>query len=314
MPCIPAEHLRQTTSTNAGVTTRIFDFLNNVRVISWIEYVATTRNLSVLGRTANSFRTHIFSDISKHHLPWVNLFSLFNCGLSIYNRIVAWLRTKSFLTSPSAIFWLIPPFCPRASAIATASVSIFKGITVQGLTDEGWDDRLSCIDSHDKTSFVRSLRRCILRCWLQCAGSIVLHHNTTCLPWKTYEHRSPVRHLLFGTSTSAHLVSCGRRDIKIWEVESGFMLWIFTTTHDILTCSITNNDNVVNVAARNSTVQSWDLQSGLQGRTVNFVDKLPFDDEGKFKRPPLTAAFSPDMSLIAIVFRGRSICLYDLGG
>jgi WD40 repeat protein len=301
------EHLRRSTSTNGVVDTLLFTFLEK-SVASWIEFVAANRNLSVLTRTANSISAYLQRHTQRSS-PLGEYVRLAQPWVIDLHRIVAGFG-PNLLTSPSAIHWLIPPFCPKSSAVAANPGSATKGIVVKGLKDEGWNDRLSCIDSHDKQVSSVACGDAFFAVGYN-LGSIVLHHNTTCLAWKILEHSSPVRHLLFD-GTSKHLVSCGRRDVKIWDIESESILWSFNTTHDILHFTITNHDKTVTLATRGNVIQSWNIESGLPDPIIDWIDRLPFSDEGKFKRPPLTAAFSPDLSLIAVVFRGRSICLYDI--
>ncbi|KAF2641528.1 WD40 repeat-like protein [Massarina eburnea CBS 473.64] len=76
--------------------------------------------------------------------------------------------------------------------------------------------------------------------------------------------------------------------------------------------AITEDGKSVTVTDKSNNFTSWTILSGVLDRSLNWSEKMPFPDEVGFRRPPLTAALSPDSSLIAIVYRDRPICLYDL--
>jgi WD40 repeat protein len=302
-----AEHLRRTTSKDRVLSMLLYNFLDS-NVLSWIEHVASTGNLFVLTRTANSIKAYLQRHIQCSS-PLGEFTQLVESWAIDLHRIVAKFGSH-LLSSPSAIYWLIPPFCPASSAIASSFRSSSRRIVVKGLTDTGWDDRLSSINSHDKQASSVACGEAFFAIGYF-LGNIVLHHNTTCQEWKTLEHGGPVRHLRFN-STSTTLVSSSKRDIRVWDIESGFILWIFATSHDILDFTFLDKDRALMAATRCNFAHSWSLQSGRDMGKTDWTESLPFHDEGQFRRPPLAVAFSPDESLIAIVYRGRSICLYDV--
>ena len=302
-----AEHLRHTTSRIQPVSSKLYAFLEE-NVLAWIEFVATTGNLSVLTRTANSINAYVQRHIRSSSPLGEFVFLTQNWAIDLH-RIVAGFG-PTLLMYPLAIYWLIPPFCPKSSAIFSVATSKFKRITIRGLKGDGWNDRLSCIDSHDKSVSAVTCGDTIFAVGYSC-GYITLHHNSTCLAWKTLENGSSPRQLLFN-GTTTHLYSAGRRDIKAWDIDSGFVLWTFEVSYDVMNITISEDGRALMAADKSNTVTSWDMQSGVHERTINWSTKLPFLDEVGFRRPPLTAAFSPDSSLLAIVYRGRPICLYDL--
>ncbi|KAH0543071.1 hypothetical protein FGG08_002584 [Glutinoglossum americanum] len=275
-----AEHLRRTTSKDHTLSALLYEFLDN-NVLSWIEHIASTGNLFVLTRTANSIKAYLQRHIQSSS-PLGEFTHLVESWVIDLQRIVAKFGTH-LLSSPSAIYWLIPPFCPASSAIASSFGPSSRRIVVKGLTDTGWDDRLSCITSHDRqvSSVACGEAFFAIGYFL---GNIVLHHNTTCQEWRTLEHGGP---------------------------KAG-SLWTFSTSYDILDFAFLDKDKVLMAATRCNVAHSWNLQSGRDVGKIDWTESLPFSDEGQFRRPPLTVAFSPDESLIAIVYRGRSICLYDI--
>lgn len=302
-----AEHLRRITSGSEVVSTKLYSFLET-NVLAWIEFVASAGSLTILTRTAISINAYLQRHI-RSPSSLENFVYLTQNWVIDLNRIVAGFG-QTLLACPSAIYWLIPPFCPKSSAIAATAACRFNRITVRGIKDEGWDDRVSCIDTHDTPASAVACGEAIFAVGYS-VGSISLYHNGTCLPWKTLEHGSPVRHLLFNANDT-HIFSVGRRDIRVWEIESGAVLWASKVSRDVMNLDITEDGKVVMVTDKSHTFTSWEMQSGELKQKLIWAENMPFQDEIGFRRPPITAALSPDSSLIAIVYRGRPICLYDL--
>lgn len=300
-----AEHMRQTTSKDDSLACLLYGFIKT-NVLAWIEYIACTKNLFILTQTASSLKLYLQRRM-RYTVPIDQDLQLAESWVIDLQRI----PTKfgdNLVMCPSSIYWLIPPFCPASSAIGSGFRSPIKGIQVKGLTDTGWDDRLSCISKDDSQVSSVACGESIFAVGLQ-IGPIVLYHNNTCQEWKTLDHQSALRHLRFN-STGNILGSSGRRDIRVWDVERSSMLWHFAIDHDILAFTFLDEQTFV-VASRANTVRRWCLQTGQETNECSWTDNVDFGDEGQFRRPPLTVAFSPDGSLIAIVYRGRPICLWD---
>ncbi|KAF2649450.1 hypothetical protein K491DRAFT_550850, partial [Lophiostoma macrostomum CBS 122681] len=302
-----AEHLRYTPSGKPMVSRLVYKFLDD-NALSWIEFVASTGNLSVLTKTANSIKSYVQRHIQSSS-PLGEFVHLTQNWVVDLHRIVAGFGTN-LLTYPSSIYWLIPPFCPKTSAIASAAASRFKRIVVKGINSDDWDDRMACIDSHDKTASAVACGDTTFAVGHN-TGCIVLYHNSTCLPWATLEHLSPIRSLLFN-GTDTHLLSAGRRDIKLWDITTGYVLWTAEVNHDLMSLAITEDRMAVTATDKGNAFSQWNIQYGSLERTLNWGEGMAFSDEIGFRRPPFTAALSPDSSLIAVVYRGRPICLYDL--
>jgi hypothetical protein len=115
-----AEHLRQTTSKNGVLSVLLYNFLQG-NVLSWIEHIASTGNLSVLTWTANSVKVYLQRHIQSSS-PLGEFVQLVESWVVDLHRVVANFGIN-LLSPPSAIFWVIPPFCPASFAIASSSGS-----------------------------------------------------------------------------------------------------------------------------------------------------------------------------------------------
>ncbi|KAK4145230.1 uncharacterized protein C8A04DRAFT_35948 [Dichotomopilus funicola] len=301
-------HLRHATSANTVLSNLLHSFLG-ANVLSWIEYVASAGNLSVLTRTANSMNPYLQWHIQSSSPLGEFVDSTRNWVIDLH-RIVAGFG-PNLLACPWGIYWLIPPFCPKSSAVvATTAASKFGRIAVRGLKDEGWNDRMACIDTRNVHTSAVTCGDTFFAIGYR-SGSITLYHNSTYLPWKTLDHGSPVYHLGFDR-LSTHVVSAGRQDVKIWEVYSGFVCWTAKLDHDIMSLDITEDGKTVMIADKTHTFTSWSMRSGEAEKKVNWSKTMSFPDEGAWRRPPTAAALSPNRSLLGVLYRGRPICLYDL--
>ncbi|GAB1315399.1 hypothetical protein MFIFM68171_05609 [Madurella fahalii] len=300
-----SEHMRKTTSNNIVVGPLLHEFLEK-NVFTWIEFLAKHDSLHVLARTADLIKNY-YQRQSKYFPPLGEQIQLADAWTVDLHRLVAKFGTV-LARRPSSIYSLIPPFCPSSSAIATVFGKPARCIQVVGIQDVGWDDRLSCIDSGG------------LQCYAVASGegyfavgfgnSVVLHHAVTCQRWKELNHGDVVRRLGFDR-TGTWLVSAGRRDLKLWDLEGGDTpRFTFTVAHDILTFSLQDGADGIIAALKNNTTVRWSLQSGEI--LVDNPWRSAFDDEGHFRRPPLLAAFSFDQTILAIAYRGRPIQLWDL--
>ncbi|KAL8881602.1 MAG: hypothetical protein Q9198_001222 [Flavoplaca austrocitrina] len=302
-----AEHIRQTTSKDLSLAKALNTFLES-NVFSWIECIASTRNLSVLTQTSNSLKHHLQRRL-KHTSPLDRAIQFAESWVVDLQR----MPTKfgdTLITSPSAIHSLIPPFCPASSAIRLGSMSSSKGLKIHGLRDDGWDDRLACINKGDNQIVSVACGESIFAIGLQ-RGQISLYHNTTCQEWKSLDHQSVLRYMQFDSSGSM-LASSGRRNIRVWNVENGLMLWNFDIGQEILALVFCDSEKALVAVTKANSVLSWYLQTGQERDDRRWDDAVDFGDEGQFRRPPVTAAFCPDESLLAIVYRGRPICLWDM--
>ena len=298
-----AEHLRRTTSNNTVLEPLLYEMLQK-NVFTWIEAVARSNNLQVLTRTANLIKNYYQRQL-KYFPPLSERVQLANSWAVDLHRLVAKFGNH-LVRQPASIYSLVPPFCPRQSAVAAVFGTPAKRIQVVGLEGTGWDDRLACIDSHDTQAYAVAAGENYFAVGF--GSSVALFHTTTCQKWMALDHGSPIRALGFD-ATGNLLISTGRRDVKIWDLEGNAIRGTFNVEFDILTLSLRNEGDGLVIALKNNSTVRLSLDTGAVTSDVQW--KSAFEDEGKFRRPPLLAAFSPDESLLAVAYRGRPIMIWD---
>jgi WD40 repeat protein len=299
-----AEHLRRTTSNNPFTTPLLFKLFQK-NVFTWIETVATANSLNTLSRTANVVKNYIQRQ-SKYFPPLGEEVALLDMWAIDLPRLVARFGVN-LVKQPSSIHWLIPPFCPDSSAVATVFGKPAKQIKVVGLENSGWDDRLACVDSLDTQAYAVAYGEGYFA--IGFGTSITICHASTCQKWRNLDHGSSIWRLGFD-ATGDILVSCGRRDLKVWDIEANTLKYHFQVEHDILALSLASGANWLLIALKSGSLVRWSLVTGEIANESNW--ELGFEDEGAFRRPPLLAAFSPDEAVLAVAYRGRPIQIWDL--
>lgn len=299
-----AEHMRQTSSDNQ-ILTDLVDVFLKTNVLSWIEYIAQTGNLYYLTWTAKVLKNYLQRQ-AQYRSPIGKEVQRLEYWATDFARLAAKFG-KNLKESPSSIYWLVPPFCPPSSAIATQYGSSPRGLVVHGLSETSWDDRLACIDFNDEQATALSCGDSYFVVGLS-SGTIILFHNATCQELKRLYHREPLKYLRFDGSSNL-LVSSGRKSLKVWDVENKIVLWYFTTSFDILALSFRDDDRLLMVATKGNTIQSWNLQTGLADKECPWQESF---GEQQFRRPPITATLNSESSMLAIVYRGRPISLWDM--
>lgn len=301
-----SEHMRLTSSNNNILEALVNIFLKT-NVLSWIEHVAQTGNLYLLTRTSKNLQNYLQRQ-AQYRSPMGEKVQRAEAWATDLVRLVAKFG-KNLVESPSSIYWLIPPFCPSSSAIASQFGISSKGLSIHGLSNTGWDDRLACIDFQDKQATALSCGGNSFAVGLS-SGVFVLFHNATCQEWKRLDHGEPLKHLKYDGSGTV-LGSASRKTLKIWDINSGHVLWQFVTSHDILTLVFGNSDKLLMAVSKGNAFLSWNLETGLAAEDCHWRDVF---GEQQYRRPPMAAALNSDLSLLAIVYRGRPICLWDMNG
>ncbi len=299
-----SEHMRQTASDNNDLL-GLLDLFLQTNVLSWIDHVAQTGNLHNLSTSATVIANYL-DRYAKHSSPLGPEIQRAQLWATDLIRLVANFG-KKLLELPSSIYWLIPPFCPKESAIFKQFGTTARAITVAGLSATAWDDRLACIEYPETQATALACGETYFAVGLQ-SGEIVLCHNTTCQESQRLQHGQPAKLLAFDGSGNV-LVTVSRRDVKIWSLTTRSILWHFTTEDDVLSLLFVEDDKVLILATKGNGTMSWDMISG------EIMDECPWTDafgDERFRRPPLNAAFSPDLTILAIVYRGRPISIWDM--
>lgn len=276
-----------------------------LNVLSWIEVLTQTRSFVPLIRAANDIKTYLDSCVAERS-PLDGSIQIIR-GWSIdLIRIVAKFA-NALTTSPSAIYTLIPPFCPRESMVHKI-VKSGRNLQVLGLSEIRWNDRLVCLDFHGGQTSALCHGEDFFAVGLF-SGVIVLYNATSFQESKLLNHGEPVRILQFRSKT-AIMASCGIKTIKVWDTGTGKMLHTFKAVQRFV--GIAFDRSLLIAASSDNYLASWDLD-----HSGNPLSNSPWNDGSERSNTPsrltpcaISIAVSHRMS--AIAYSRRPITLWDL--
>jgi len=273
----------------------------------WITYVAVQQsNLNLLVETAKALKQYL-QKRSKQQSLFGKKFMIIDAWSTDLVRLITHFGT-CLLASPSSILTFIPPLCPADSALRKQFGSTGRGISLLGLTVRAWSDCLSTvIEPQDqyaalavsKTQFAIGMA----------SGMITIYDQATCQKIRTLKHREAVGVLKFDNAAGT-LVSAGARRVYVWDVTSGTTLWSFNIPHRCLSLAFTDQDRLLLGALSNNCVTTCDMATGIVREIAGWKEVL--STHAYASQPPISAKFNPDATLLAVLYRGKAIALWDL--
>ena len=301
------EHIDCVSSTDDEVFLELTKFLKSSNVLSWIEHLAQIPNLSCIIQTGNSLR-HFLRRRSRSVSPFGKDVAILDSWATDLVRLVAKFG-KNLSASPASIFHLIPPFCPPESAPRKQFAASVREITVLGLSAMTWDDCLSTIIHPGEQ--LTALTCCDEYFAVGLSnGSLVVYQDMTCQEIHTLQHQEPVRMLQFGQKGNA-IASAGMKTIRLWDIALWQQLWRLDISADCLSLSFTDEDRLLLGALRNNRLMIWDLTTGLLSDSADWTGD--HGDQGTHAyRRPIAAAICVGSSLLAVVYRGQDILIWDI--
>ena len=274
-------------------------------VFSWIENVASLRELGCLIHASNHLSEFLIRR-KKYHSS--------NPGeLNAWARDLPRIVTQfglNLLSHPAAIHELVPPFCPRESAIHKQFASTTGGIVLKGLQSIHWSDRVSCIVYKDSMATALACMDQRFAVGLS-DGKVHIYQTSTCEYLHTYEHGESVKILQFGT-LSKYLASAGLRKIKLWDTTSRECLFSISTKAQPLALSFDDTGQRLLSAFRSKSISYWNILDGQVDFQMSWTD-LPLEGRGpEIPRTPHGVKISIEQGLMAVVYRGLPIQLWSL--
>ncbi|KAL9070352.1 MAG: hypothetical protein Q9161_004910 [Pseudevernia consocians] len=301
------EHVVHVSSQDDEALAVLTKLLSSTNVLSCIEYIAQFSDLNRLIQAGKAFRKFLQRRL-KHLAPVGKEFVLLDCWATDLIRLVTKFG-KNIKASPSSIYHLIPPFCPPETAPRKQFAASARGIAVLGLSAMTWDDCLSTIvDSQEQFTALACSN--IFFAVGMSSGKIVIYNETTCQQTQALDHPEPVKLLQFGHRMDI-LVSAGPRKVRIWDAGSWEQVWEFKTPQQCMSLALIEDDQLLLGALKNNNLAIWDLAAGTLRDTTDWTLDLEGPQSHAYRRP-IAASFCMELYLLAVVYRGQDILLWDL--
>ncbi|KAI1328234.1 hypothetical protein F5Y16DRAFT_409897 [Xylariaceae sp. FL0255] len=302
-----SEHVLSASAQSDELLSLLCKFLRT-NVLSWVEYIAQEESdLYHLTRTARNLRNYL-ERRAKYTSPLSDDYRLVEMWATDLIRVVSKF-SRSLLAFPSAVFYLVAPLCPRDSAIFHQFGGDPVSFKLHGSGNTGWDDCVSYIDYRG----VRALSLAVGDTTFAIGkkdGQIKLYNTATCQEILTLIHGEPVKFLKLDNS-GRRLLASGNRRLAMFTTD-GDLLWELSQVDPVVTAAFSENDETIAVATKGSSVQYF---SSLEGRLVP-GESIGRQDSKQLKvatrQAILHADISPDLRLMAIVYRGRPAQVWSL--
>jgi WD40 repeat protein/pimeloyl-ACP methyl ester carboxylesterase len=304
-----SDHLRRADTANDSYMVLLDKFFRS-NVLSWIEAVAAKGTLSALILTAKNLRGFLESR-EKNRGPIGTQFQLAANWSTDLRRIAAKFG-RNLSESPTAIYWLIPPFCPLESSIKVQFGSSHVGVSVTGLSNTVWNDRLACktYGSEQASSTACSDKHFAVGL---SSGTIHLYFQDTCQEARVLKHsgrRDPAKFMVFDTSGGL-LLCAGVRAIRLWNTANGAQVWSSTLSVPPVAILFSDGDTMVVSISNQNAITTRDVSTG---KIISSTTRHnPFETQQLgFRRPIDCAAISPEHNLVSVVYRGLPIAIYTM--
>jgi WD40 repeat protein len=133
--------------------------------------------------------------------------------------------------------------------------------------------------------------------------------QATCRQLRTLNHQEAVGVLTFDNAAGT-LVSAGASLSSVWNVTSGTQLWSFSIPDQCFSLEFADQDRLLLGALGNSCVTFWDMATGIVREIAGWTEDLSTRAYASLR--PITAKFCPDATLLAVLYTGENIVLWDL--
>ena len=305
-----SDHIARAQTDDAAILNEIQAFLSST-ALSWIEIVASSKDLTPIMQTAKNLKTFLHKR-AKHQAP---------IGQAIHD-VTAWAADLSrlvtsfgqpLMTNPGAIHFLLPPVCPSTSIIHRCFADFPRTIRVLGLSENEWDDRLSCITNPGQQALAVTCEDITFAVGFS-DGTTHIYDTATMQEKHVVNHQEQVRFIVFST-TDQYLATASRKKIRLWSYTTMALAlaWESKLNDPLLALSFSEDNSLLMGATRSNALLLWALTTGHLVNSFQFSD---IDEstgrEHHHAKTPTHASFSPGLSLLAVVYRQRPIVLWDL--
>lgn len=306
-----SQHLRVATASSDSLLINLAKFLQS-NVLAWVDHVAKIfRSLHHLTQAAKNLK--LFLDRrAKYKSPLGKEFSITDAWSVDLDRIATKFG-RSLLSSPSAIYWLVPAFCPLQSAIRKQFGQDPRGIEVLGVQSMSWDDRISCMIHRGKRPSSLACADTIFAVgFSEPPGLIILYNMSTCQELRRLMQPESVRNLSF-SSTGELLASSGVEAIYVFSPLTNINdpVFVFSTVYEPLSICFSQNDAMLIAAAEGNHTISWDLRDGLEQELCTWTDA---DGFAVSQNVPSVVVFNQERSILAAFYKGYPISLWEVEG
>ncbi|KAF2475144.1 putative vegetative incompatibility protein HET-E-1 [Lindgomyces ingoldianus] len=308
-----AYHVGYSSVALEDFTTKILSFLED-NFLTWVHGIALSKDLRIMSQAAQHLKIYV-----KRKAQLSSRRPLKNLSMNRDGELKQWandiIRVVSRFGSslagyPTSIYRLVVPFCPKDSIISRTFLhSNSSGLRVTGLSYNNWSDCLAKLVMGENQAALKILcKDNFILTLVGIDGTIIVWYADTCQEARRFKHGEYVMEIA-SSKTSNLVATAGFKTTKVWDISTGKQLYSMTKEQHHLTKSIAfgAKDEEILVAYDDCVVQCIDLRTGDQ--KWRFVSKEALAGDNNC---PRSMCFSPDLTQIALVFRGRPVVVWTI--
>lgn len=306
-----SDHLRLATADSELLLDSLVLFLHNT-ILAWIAFISSSQNLHTLTRTAQNMKAFL-ERRAKLPTPTTVLRKSDSGLLELWAIDLIRLVTKfgnHLLETPSAIFKLLPPLCPKQTIIYRQFGASNKDLSVSGLSALTWNDCIARIPMGEQVTAIASGD--VYFAVALASGTIIVSNVSTCQECRRFEHSETISSLQFN-STSDKLVSGGATTVKVWDVSVGRQTHSFDPGHKVISVAFSIKSTSVFSACCNNTVKTWDLMNDCEiDHFMWTAEVAEAETPGRYHGFPIALALHAEFGRVAVSYRGFPVSLWEI--
>ena len=274
---------------------------------SWIERLAAAGNLSCLIRVARDFRAYL-ERRAKYLSPLHHQLRNLESWSTDLTRVAA-MFGSALLTSPSSIYFLIPPLCPKSSAIHQQMIKTNDGLSLVGYSNQDWDDCIADLSFEGETTSSLACSETFIGVGTE-DGKVVLFSPRTFQKEQILDAGTTVDIICFNIAGKT-IVAASSKQLFSWDL-TGNLTWSIRLRRRCIRLK-TSATSIIGVM-ENGHVISWAVATGdvLDNKYFPYRPVAEEGDGPPMPKAPQVAAISPDLELLALGYRDGTISLWAL--
>lgn len=313
-------HLQYTDATSDKAIDMLVKLFGSLCVLAWIHSLALIRQLEILVKATKVLNTLVSTNRRLnaarnpmlHRLSDMELLSQWTIDLV---KVVGKF-SRHLILDPSAIYKLVPPFCPEKSALHRQfHQPELAEVSVSGISNTAWNDNLARIILPDGDQAWKIACAGQHLAVLGSAGAVFLWNSYNFAKICTLRHYEPVTAICFNNKGNK-LVTYGLRSVKLWSIPSGQLLSTTLNPDDTKAMTIVfaendtkiltgSDDKVIRYLRTNDFDAGWHV---LNAALLNESAQM----EGTVVNSPMCMAFNGDATQVGVSYRGFPLSVWAL--
>ncbi|KAK4444616.1 hypothetical protein QBC34DRAFT_182549 [Podospora aff. communis PSN243] len=305
------EHVEKSKSTSGEMVRLLSTFCStqNGNILSWIEHVAATNSdLTIVTRAGVAMRGFAIR-IGKSHLQTEELEVIRSWSADLL-RVVAKFG-RNLLRFPASIYAMIPPLCPRNSAIYRQFGHAQRSLNLVGVPSlRDWDDCLATIVYKQKGNRAMSVAA-MSNCFAVGMSTpfVRLYHTNSCQEFAAFHHGESAKVVEFSLAGN-YMATAGNKRLCVWDIAKRELVWEYELKRPCMAMTFNADNDELIVACQNNHLYYFAVELGeLTNDPIEW-----FMDENQvynITHVPSTVAISFQHHLLAFVYRGSPIGLWN---